>query len=184
MIEENDIAILAALDRLVARYKPHAITSLAELIRDPHRAEELANALESAATRTHQKKAKRKSPRTDRVGMAVLKELRMSDPQKHSVVTEVRHQLLSKTVLQSMEELRRFARMHHLSIGKASSRNAAIAPFLKSLSQLPTPEIVSLRDSIIQSDVNDRSLERWRDVIVRPPPSKSDVEDEALGETP
>ena len=178
MSEENDAAMLAALDRLVARYGPHGATRLAELIRDPERAEELAVALESAAARTRQRQAKPRSQRTDRVGMAVLNDLRMSDPQKHAVVAEIRRHLLSGTTLQSMNELRRFARIHDLSIGKASSRNAAIAPFLKSLSELATPEIVSLRDSMLQSAVDDRSLEMWRSVIVRPRLSKSDAEEE------
>ena len=177
MTDENDVAMLAALDRLVARYGPRPVTRLADLIRDPQRAEELAAALESAAARAPQKRASPGSQRADRVGMAVLKELRLSDPQKHSVVAEIRRQLISRTILQSMDELRRFARMSDLSIGKASSRTAAITPFLRSLSQLSTPEIVSLRDSIIQSNVDDRSLDRWRDVIVRTRPSKSNAKE-------
>ena len=168
--------MLATLDRLVARYGPDLVTRLAELIRDPKQAEELATALESAAARAPQKKARPRSQKTDRVGMGVLNDLRLSDPQKHSVVADIRRQLISRTVLKSMDELRRFARMHELSIGTASSRNAAIAPFLRSLSQLPTPEIVSLRNLIIQSDVNDRSLDMWRNVIVRPRSPKSDAE--------
>ena len=182
MIEEYDAAMLAALDRLVARYGAHPAIRLAELIRDPQRAEELASALESAANRGPRRKARSKAQRTDRVGMSVLNGLRLSDPEKHSVVAEIRHQLLSRMVLQSMDELRRFARMHDLSIGKASSRTAAIAPFLKSLSQLSIPEIASLRDSIIQSDVNDRSLDSWRQVIVRSQPSESDIEEDEVNE--
>ena len=177
MIEENDIAMLTALERLVARYGQRPVIRLAELIRDPQRAEELATALESAASRTLQIKARPKSRGADRVGMAVLNDLRLSDPEKHSLIAEIRRQLMSRTILPSMGDLRRFARMHGLSIGKASSRNAAIAPLLRSLSQLATPEIVSLRDSLIQSDVNDRSLDRWRDVIVRSRRSKSDAEE-------
>jgi len=178
MSKENDAAMLAALDRLVARYGPHGATCLAELIRDPKRAEELAVALESAAARTRQRKAKPRPQRTDRVGMAVLNGLRMSDPQKHAVVAEIRRHLLSGTALQSMSELRRFARMHDLSIGKATSRNAAISPFLKSLSELATPEIVALRDSMIQFTADDRSLEMWRSVIVRTRLSESGPQEE------
>ncbi len=179
MSEENDIAILAALDLLVARYGPRLVIRLAELIRDPKQAEELAVALESAAARGPKKKTRPRSQRTDRVGMSVLNDLRLADPQKHSVVAEIRRHLISRTVLKSMDELRRFAKMHDLSIGTASSRNAAISPFLRSLSQLPTPEIVSLRNLIVQADVNDRSLDMWRDVIVRPRSPKSDAEQTA-----
>ena len=175
MIEQNDAAMLAALDRLVARYGPRSATCLAELIRDPRQAEVLASALETAAARTPRRKSSAKSQKAERVGMSILDDLRLSDPEKHSLVAEIRRQLIAGTILQSMDELRKFARMHDLSIGKASSRNAAIAPFLKSLSQLPTPEIAALRDSVIHSDVNDRSLESWRRVIVRSHPSETGV---------
>ena len=176
MTEEYDIAMLAELDRIVARYGPGSVTRLAELIRDPQRSEELAAALESAAVRPPRSKTRPKSQRTDRVGMAVLNDLRLSDPEKHSAIAEIRRQLISRTILQSMGELRQFARMHDLAIGKASSRNAAIAPFLRALSQLSPPEIVSLRNSIIHSNVNDRSLERWRELIVKPRPSHNQQE--------
>lgn len=175
MNEGYDIAILPEIDRIVAKYGLGQVTRLAELIRDPRRAEELASLLESAAARVPKSKAKSRSRRSDRVGMAVVNDLRMSDPEKHSVIAEIRRELVSRTALVSMTELRRFADMHDLSIGKASSRTAAIAPLLKSLSQLSTPEIVSLRDSIIHSKVNDRSLDNWREVIVRPMPSKKPV---------
>lgn len=111
--------------------------------------------------------------------MSVLNDLRLSDPEKHSLVAEFRHQLMSRAILPSMGDLRRFAFRHNLSIGKASSRTAAIAPFLRSLSQLSTTDIASLRDSLIQFDANDRSLHRWREVIVRPQPSESDIEEKS-----
>lgn len=168
MIEEYDIAILSSLGRLVDRYDPRRLIRLAELLRDPQRARGLADALEDAAATALRGKASPKGQKSDRVGMAVLKELRLSEPEKHSALAEVRHQLLSRTILSSMDELRRFALMHDLSIGKASSRTAAIAPFLRSLSKLETSEILSIRDSITHSDSDNRSLDRWRDVIVRP----------------
>ena len=177
MSEEYDMAVLSALDRLVARYGPRPVTRLAELIRHPQRAEELAAALESAAASATEGKVRTKAQRADRVGMAVLNELRLTDPEKHSAIAEIRRQLISRTTLPSMGELRRFARMHDLSIGKASSRNAAIAPFIRSLSQLPMSEILLLRDSIIQSRFDDRSLDNWRDVIVGRGASNSDVPD-------
>ncbi|MDE2668022.1 MAG: hypothetical protein OXI51_00010 [Chloroflexota bacterium] len=175
MTDEADVAMLAALDRFVTRYGPRPVMRLAEALRDPQRARELADALEGAATKAGREPSRPASRRRERVGMAVLKELRLSDPEKHIVVTEIRRQLLNRTILPSMDELRRFAMMHGLSIGKASSRTAAIAPFLRSLAQLSTPEIVSLRESIGQSGVGERSLDRWREVIVRPPPSDADL---------
>ena len=181
MNNEYDMKLLGALDRLVARYGHRPVTRLAELIRDPQRAEILAEELENAAARASKVKAKPKTRRHDSVGKAVLKDLRVSDPDKHAVVAEIRAELLAGTILSSMDQLRQFALMHDLSIGKASSRIPAIAPFLRSLSKLSTPEIRSLRDSMIQPANDDRSLDRWRDVIVRSPSTKSDPADPTLG---
>ena len=104
--------------------------------------------------------------------MAVLRELMLSDPEKHALVAEIRLELVSGTILPSMGDLRGFATIHDLSIGNASSRTAAIPPFLRSLSQLSMAEISSLRDSVIRPNADDRSLDKWRDVIVRPLPDR------------
>lgn len=170
MTGKTDLDLLVELSRIVAKYRPEVVARLAEQIRDPVRAEELAIALEFVAVRSTQKKVapRAKSPKSDRVGIKVLNELRSADPEKHSLIAEVRRELLAGTILQSMADIRRFALMNDLSIGNASSRKAAISPFLRSLAQLSTPEIISLRDALIQYNTDDRSLERWRDVIVRP----------------
>ena len=165
-----DSALLAELDRLVDRFGPRSVTSLSELIRDPRMAEELADAMELAAYRAQHRRSRSrsKSGKADRIGISVLRELRDSDPEKHSLIAEIRSYLISGTILRSMAELRRFAREHDFAIGKASSRTAAIVPLLRSISELSTPEVSSLRDSIVHSDASDRSLERWRNVIVKP----------------
>ena len=46
MTESREIKLLTELSRIVAKYGPEPVTRLAELIRDPQRAEELAAALE------------------------------------------------------------------------------------------------------------------------------------------
>lgn len=122
--------------------------------------------------RTFRRKRRTKLRATDRVGMGVLKKLRLNDPEKHSVIAEIRHHLISNNALRTMAQLRGFARQHNLRIGKASTRNAAIAPLLKSLSELPVPEIVSLRDSMLDYVVNDGQLGKLRDVIVKPVPNQ------------
>ena len=167
-IEKCDMAMMKALDRLVARYGPRPTTRLAKLLRDPEQAAELAGALEEAAARTPKGKPTPNARKSASVGMAVLKKLRLSDPEKHALIAEIRHQLMAGEVLSSMSQLRYFAQTHDLTVGNATSRNAAIAPFLRSLAKLPTHEILSMRDSMIKASNDDRSLERWREVIVRP----------------
>ena len=177
MTEEYDTKLLLALDRLVARYGSARVTRLADLIRDPEHAEEIAGMLESAAAHAPRGKSTRGGKKSDRVGMGVLRELRRSDPDKHAIIAEVRQELIAGSVLSSMEDLRRFAAVNDLPIGKASSRTAAIAPLLKSMSRLPIPEIAELRDSMMLRTSDDRSLERWRDLIVRTRPADLNEED-------
>ena len=167
MIQDHDIKVLAELSRIVGRYGPDSVTRLATLIRDPQSAAALATALEAAVDMASHSRGRTKSRNTNRVGMGVLNQLRESNPQKHSVVAELRDHLISGTVLHSMSELRRFARTHGFSIGKATSRNAAIAPFLQSISELSTDEIFKLLNLLIQPKNDDRSLQSWRDLIVK-----------------
>lgn len=173
MIQNHNAKVLAELSRIAARYGPDSLTGLANLIRDPQRAEELAVALETAAA--HSSQARTKPRKTaNPPGTGVLSELRKSDPEKYSVIAEIREHIIAGAILQSMDKLRHFARLHDLSIGKASSRKSAIAPFLRSISELSTPRVLELRDLLVQyNGDDDRSLERWRSLIVRPRPSET-----------
>ena len=169
MIEDTDIAILADLDRLVSRYGAEAMTRVAELLRDPNRTEELSTAIDASVSHSSRRSGSSRVPRaTDRVGISVLNELRIAHPEKHSVVAEIRRHLLSGQILRTMAEVRTFTWQHDLNIGKASSRNAAIPPFLRSISQLSVREIESLRDALIQDHGTKGDLERLSDVIVGP----------------
>ena len=51
-----DSALLAELDRIVTRYGPSSVAGLAELLRDPQKAEELAAALEISGGPTSPKR--------------------------------------------------------------------------------------------------------------------------------
>ena len=172
MTQSDDIAVIAELNRIVARYGPDSLIRLASLIRDPQRAEELATVLESAAAQAPRAKARTapKPRKTNGVGMGILNSLKASDPQKHAVLADFREHLISGSLLRSMNEIRQFARSHDLAIGKSSSRNTAIAPLLRSIAELETPAIISLLDSMTKLGADDRSLERWRDLIVKPRP--------------
>ena len=169
MIEESDIAILAELHRMVVRFGPEAVSRLARLIGDPSQAEELAKAMAfvvHSSKRASTRPSASSNKGVDRVGVNVLKRLASSDPEKYAVLSEIRDQLLSGTTLQSMAEIRRFARNNALPIGTSSSRVAAVVPLLRALSHLPTSEISSIRDSMMEFSTTDRSLDRLRDVIV------------------
>lgn len=165
---QDDIKILGELSRIVERYGADSITRLANLIRDPQSAVDIATALENAAQKKSKAEASTKARSTNRIGMRVLTHLLETDPQKYALMTDMRDRLVSGAFLRSMNEVRDFAGLHGLTIGKASSRNAAIPPLLRSISNLETSAIVSLLDSMSESQVGESSLERWRELIVKP----------------
>ena len=167
MIRKEEIEILAELDRIVERYGPALVARLAQSIRDPQIATDMATLLEHAVENASLSKRRSRNRPSNRIGMAVLNEFRNSDSQKHSVLAEMRELLVNKKVLVTMSELRRFSHTYGFSIGSATSRNKAIPPLLRSISDLETKEISDLIDTLIQVEPNDRSLERWRDLIVK-----------------
>ena len=168
MIRDVDVKVLSELNRIVARHGPDPFIRLADLIRDPRRADELAAVLESVATQAAKTKSNSKARKTGGIGMAVLNDLKDDDPQKYQVVVDFRERLVSGALLPSMSDIRQFSRVHNLSIGKATSRKAAIPPLLRSVAELETPEIVALLSSVHEPRSDDRSLERWRELIVNP----------------
>ena len=167
--KNKDIELLVELGRLVERHGADSFSRLAQLIRDPDQADELATVLDYAAKGAHRPRPARRSITRgpSRVGISVLNELRMTDPKKHSILSDIRRQLVAGSILPTMSDIRRFVTVRGLSIGNASSRNAAITPLLRSMSKLPTPSLISILDDLVEYKPDDRSLERWREVIVK-----------------
>ena len=175
MIQSDDLKLLAELSRVVAKHDSGSLIRLANLIRDPKSADDLATVLESVAKQFGKPRApkERRSHnfrKTDGTGMGVLNELRETEPEKHATLVEFRDRLVSGALLQSMREVRQFALMHDLKIGNAKSRNAAIAPLLRSIAERDMLAIAELLGSATEFGPSGRSLEEWRDVIVKPLP--------------
>ena len=170
---QDNIKILADLSRIVERYGDDAVIRLANLIRDPQSAEEIATLLEYAAKNEPKVKSRSKAPARSKprnpadVGARVISSLVETDPEKHSVLAELRDRLVSGQVLRSMNEIRNFAMEHGLTIGRATSRTAALSPLLRSVSELETPAIIALLESMPESDTGEGGLERWRELIVK-----------------
>ena len=157
------------LIRVVRRYGPEPLFRLALVIRDPASAKRLADTLELAISKVPPKataSAKARS-KDSSVGTKMLNELRKSNPQMHPIVAEMRSYLVSGKVLPSMCDLREFSSLHNLSIGKASSRRAAIVPLLRSIAQRSEAEASELLRLMVGRRDDDRSLQAWRHVIVR-----------------
>ena len=73
---QDDVKILTELIRIVNRYGPDSVTDLANRIKDPQYAADLAAALENAVAGASRTKVRAKSRSTNRVGIKLLNELR------------------------------------------------------------------------------------------------------------
>ena len=168
-VDSGAARVLAELVRIVDRCGADSVSRLALIIKDPDSARDLADALELAVKEARPKRrASSKCPKASNAGLKVLDELRKSDPEKHPIIAEIRSYLIAGKALPSMGELRQFANMQNLSIGKASSRRAAIVPLLRSIAERPSAEATQLLHLMVRPTRNDRSLQGWRDVIVGP----------------
>ena len=168
MIREDDLRLLVEIGGIVSQYGPDSVNRLASLIRNPQFANDIATVLEGLVEKAPKRSSRKSSRDTARIGIGILNELRRIDPNKHAAVAEFRELLVSGSILQKMTDIRRFAISHGLDIGSASSRNAALVPLLRSISERETKEIAELLDYATDSKLDDRSLEGWRDLIVKP----------------
>lgn len=168
MIQANDIEMISELSRIVEKHGADSVSRLARLIRDPDFANDLAAVLQNVADDPLSTKDRAGSGSVDRMGIRIMDRLSKSDPKKHVAVAEFRDRLLSGDLFRTMADIRQFARLHDLSIGKAASRKQAVVPLLRSISEWETAEIAALLESNIEPDDDDRSLRKWRELIVKP----------------
>ena len=171
MIRNDDLKLLSDLNHIVVSHGPEALIRLANLIRDPQTADDIAKVLESVATHAQQTRAPRrtrarKEGNVPNIGSGVIKDLEDSAPRKFACLTEFRDQLVSGDRLRTMREIRQFAMAHDLVIGKASSRNTAIPPLLRSMAQLDESQIQALLTDAAEFDLDARGLAHWSDLIL------------------
>ena len=167
MTKNCDAALLAEFGRIMIKYGPQKVAILAERIRDPEWAEQLATILDLIVDEYSVPEVTSNHNGSRGIGQGVLRSLKSSDPEKYSVIEEIRQELTTNKALVSMADLRHFAFLHGLSIGSASSRKAAIPAFLRSLSDLPTDNVISMQDPIRDFKHEDQKLESWRKVIIQ-----------------
>ena len=109
MITEMDAAVVADLGKLVARHGRESVVRMAQMIRDPKQAEEIADVLEETAKQANPPHStRRKAKDNTKLGLALLKQIRLEDPRKHSILAELRSQLLSGRALPSHERIAEF----------------------------------------------------------------------------
>jgi hypothetical protein len=91
-----------------------------------------------------------------------------TDSEKAELLSKFYEDLLARRVLPTLRQIREFARENRIRGAQAESREKAISPLIQDLSVLPRDQLISIlrRMRPGQSLPDDRSLERWADVIL------------------
>lgn len=96
-----------------------------------------------------------------------LKRIKSEDPEKHKALTRFHDELLSKTVLPELRDVRNFAQDHSLPVVTAKSRAQAIVPLLHSMILLDTNAINEITESLPHSPPESfNDLEEWSKIIM------------------
>lgn len=174
MSDSSSFALLEDLARLLRKHGPGAFSDLAALLRDPAKVDEITTILEAsslAGKRVGLHKAdsarSRKKPAPATL-LQMLSELKRTDPEKAALLMSFNDDLLSKRVLPSLRDLRYFASDNQLKRVSADSRDKAIGPLIRELSKRTIEELRAIigRLRTFESAGDDRSLQRWTDVIL------------------
>ena len=171
MTEGYDAEFVSDLARLMSKYGPEPFERLARAFKDPEEARRLGDLLNSVAA---SRPRRRKAPSSDRMrtaprGESVLRELRNSSIELHNAILVFRDDFVAGEILPTMRDVRNFAQLNRVSIGRASSRNAALVPLLRSLSSFSPSEVRELHGESLQSSGKlgtQRTLGHLRDAII------------------
>jgi len=172
--EISSFALLEDLARLVRKHGPAAFSDLSAILRNPKKIEELVSVLEAGASAGRRAKTyksgvplrRRRAPST---ALGLPDSLAATtDPETEGLLSRFYEDLLARRVLPTLPELREFASDNGLKGAKAESRGKAIGPLIRDLSLRPKDQVASIlgRARSAKSAKDDRSLERWADVIL------------------
>jgi len=172
--ETSSFALLADLAQLIKKHGPTAFSDLASLLRDPAKVDDLTAILEAGSfagrnAKTRKKKPVREGRRTGPISLLhLLSETRSTDPAKAELLTRFYEDLSLKRVLPSLRDLRKFASDNGLIGAAADSREKAIGPLVRDLRGRSVEQVREIigRAIVTEGTKDDRSLERWTDIIL------------------
>jgi hypothetical protein len=170
----DTFALLEDLARLIKKHGPTAFTDLSALLRNPEKLDELIGILEagaSAGRRAKMPKREKPSPYASASSGSLnllLSKMRTIDPAKAEILSRFYDELTSKHVLPTLREIREFAHDNHLRGADVDSRSKAIGQLLRDLSERPSEQLNAIlkRVHYAERPRDDRSLERWADIIL------------------
>ncbi len=169
MNSKVEFYLLADIARLLKKYGPESFESLVEYLEKPGAVDQLVSLISISARAGEQAKSKtvKKGIAKSKRSNDFLYKLEMKDPEKAQVLFGFRDSLLAKKVLPTLREIKLFALDNGLAKVNAMSRDKAINPLLKDLTNRATNDIKAMvAYSGIQTPKNERSLEGWANIIL------------------
>jgi hypothetical protein len=162
--------LLADLARLVSRYEPEDWAALSRLVQDPESRERLAALLDelaqaSARQRDGRRSQKSVAPTKAREHLAYLRE---ANPQRASVLNDLRMKLRSRELLPDMPSVRAFSEAIGMKTLISRRRDQAISEIVEYLIPLPDEELqAALSRATIRADRKfGEEYEKWVTLIL------------------
>lgn len=168
MITQRDLALLIDLVKLLKKHGPDTFESLAESISSPEMIQHLSRTLTQIAnvSRTIPKTKKEVELKQEQRIPKSLIILKNTEPEKHQILMSFYNDLIVKTVLPSMRDIKEFAMDCGLPEIRAKSRQKAISPLVGLLIKFSNEQLIAKIESLKKYDKGDRGLEGWSNIIL------------------
>jgi hypothetical protein len=167
--EERRFELLRELGRLLARFGPESFANLAAYLREPGTVADLSEILDRVAEAGRQRgRSRREGSQRPSNLRGWLSALREREPVKGALIGDFYDAVVSRQVLPTLGELRRFASDNGLGPVNATSRDKAVGPLVRALASRSEEEIRSFMARIAEvGKGGDRTLQGWADLILR-----------------
>lgn len=170
MSDKPELELLIEVAKLLKKYGPDAFEKLAENLSSPEFSEKLTAVLSTTARIARSVKKDvllsegKQTPRDFRSSLVALAK---TEPEKSDLLLKFYDGLTAKTLLPTLRDIRSFVSDMGLPSLKATARDKAIVPFVKSFLPLNIEEIRAKLARINPvSSSSDRSLEGWSNIIL------------------
>jgi hypothetical protein len=168
MKTQRELDLLVDLAKLLRKYGPEPFESLAASISTPEMTQHISVLLTQVAKigrnipKTKRKVRPKEKPSIPRS----LTALRSVEPEKYKLLMNFHNDLIGKTVLPTLRDIKEFAIDCGLPQVLGESRQRAISPLIGSLTKLAIKQLMAKIGSLKKYDMGDRSLEGWSNIIL------------------
>jgi hypothetical protein len=170
MSDHPEFELLQDLAKLLRKHGPDVFERLAQLFEKPEFIEQLRQILLVGAKTARQSSVMQAHPSSQKPS---LHDYRLSllnheqlGPEKSELLVRLYDDLMAKTLLPTMRELRAFAETSGLQVPKAPSRPKAIVEIIEGLRQRSLEELRPIISGLPRATgASDRSLENWTRII-------------------